>query len=347
MSRLLERAPFGAPDPTLFLAEMNALNRRHLEGCPEFARIWSGSSEASRVEDLPFLHVGLFKRLALVTTGSAIKHGRQLLSSSTGGTPSRIVLDAASSRLQSESTRRILEDFVGSEPRPLLILDSSASLRRRGELSARLAAGLSLQSLASDTFFLLEDAENPASLRVDRLECALRGAPSLLVYGFSWMLWLAWGRGELPARILDLLRQKTVSFVHSGGWKRMEALRVDERAFEAGLLERAGPGSQVVDFYGLVEQVGMVYPRCPEGVRHVPVWGDVLIRDSFTLRCLEEGEGQIQLLNTLSLGAPYHSVLTEDVGCLVPGPCSCGRQGRRFRLLGRVPQAEIRGCANV
>ncbi len=347
MSLLLQRGPFGQPDPALFLREMNDLTRHHLAGCPEYPRIWPGWAGADQVQDLPFLHVGLFKRLTLVTNRNGIAHGRHLFSSSTSGVSSRIALDATSSRLQSESTRLILQDFLGSQPRPLLILDSAASLRRRGELSARTAAALSLQPLASGFTFLLEDAEDPSSLNLERLECALQNATELLVYGFSWMLWQAWGASAFPVHLRELLRRRRVCFVHSGGWKRLEALSVDSSTFDAGLLERAGPGSQVVDFYGLVEQVGMVYPLCQEGARHVPVWGDLLIRDSFTLECLEEGEGQIQLLNTIAFGAPYHSVLTEDLGRIIPGPCACGRQGKRFQLLGRIPNVEVRGCANV
>jgi hypothetical protein len=52
-------------------------------------------------------------------------------------------------------------------------------------------------------------------------------------------------------------------------------------------------------------------------------------------------------MNTLARGAPYQNVLTEDLGRIAPGDCDCGRSGKRFELLGRVPQAEVRGCANV
>jgi hypothetical protein len=52
-------------------------------------------------------------------------------------------------------------------------------------------------------------------------------------------------------------------------------------------------------------------------------------------------------MNLLAWGAPYHNVLTEDLGKLVPGECDCGRKGKRFEFVGRVPKAEMRGCANV
>jgi len=55
----------------------------------------------------------------------------------------------------------------------------------------------------------------------------------------------------------------------------------------------------------------------------------------------------LQLMNTLAFGAPYHNVLTEDLGRVIEGPCQCGRSGQRFELSGRIPRTEVRGCANV
>ena len=57
--------------------------------------------------------------------------------------------------------------------------------------------------------------------------------------------------------------------------------------------------------------------------------------------------GMLQLMNCLAFGAPYHNVLTEDMGVTFEAACACGREGQRFELLGRMPDAELRGCANV
>ena len=103
----------------------------------------------------------------------------------------------------------------------------------------------------------------------------------------------------------------------------------------------------MVDFYGLAEQAGVIYPLCSHGFRHVPVWANVIVREPGSLEPLLGTVGQLQLQNTLALGAPYHSVLTEDLGRLATGQCPCGRGGKRFELLGRIPKAEVRGCANV
>ncbi|WP_445166417.1 LuxE/PaaK family acyltransferase [Mycolicibacterium sp. Dal123E01] len=297
---------------------------------------------------MPFLHVGLFKRLDLVTSGSELKHERVLTSSATSsGIPSRVALDAHSSRLQSASTQAILESFLGNQPRPLLVLDAVSSLRRRGGVSARVAAALSLRPLATEIDFVLGDPDEPASMNWTEIARIASGAPQILVYGFTYMLWRAWVENEIPADARDALTGTEVQFVHSGGWKKLEALSIPRERLDSELLARVGPGSGVLDYYGLVEQVGVIYPLCASGFRHVPIWADVRVRDSVSLAPLCDQVGQLQLVNALAWGAPYHSVLTEDLGRIVPGDCACGRSGPRFELHGRVPRAELRGCANV
>src|SRR5215210_2609750 len=102
MSALLERPPFATRDDAQFLSEMLDLTAHHLRGCAEFARMWAGWRVARTVADLPFVHIGLFKRLTLKTSGAS--HERVLRSSGTSGTSSMIALDAESSTLQSRSS---------------------------------------------------------------------------------------------------------------------------------------------------------------------------------------------------------------------------------------------------
>jgi hypothetical protein len=257
------------------------------------------------------------------------------------------VLDKTSSTLQARSVQAILGDFVGHRKRPLLILDNAKNLRTPGTVSARMAAAMSLSSLATGISFLLDDPERPESLRWEELRRVLDTSDEFFVYGFTWMLWAGWCRAEMPGNVRSILAAKRVSFVHSGGWKKMEKLRVDRATLEAALLSHVQPGSNVIDYYGLVEQAGVIYPLCEQGYRHVPVWADVLVRSPYDLRILQGEPGQLQLMNTLAYGAPYHSILTEDMGAIVAGACPCGRSGARFNLIGRMPGAELRGCANV
>lgn len=346
MSALLQRDPFGSRDDAMFLDEMNALTHRHLREIPILAGIWSDWKPAGTTEELPFLHVGMFRSFDF--RGPGRKFGRMLESSSTSGSrPSRIPLDAESSDLQARSVTAILRDFIGDDrERALLIVDSPRSLRPATAVSARTAAAMSLRPLAKDLYFLL-DSPDCESVDWGALGRALSDGADLLVYGFTWALWQAWNSVLANEEFRRTLAHRRITFLHSGGWKKMESLRVTRDRFDSTLSASGAAGSRVIDFYGLVEQVGIVYPLCEYGARHVPVWADVLVRDPWTMRPLAGETGQLALMNCLARGAPYQSILTEDLGRTLPGQCPCGRSGRRFELLGRIPKAESRGCANV
>ncbi|MEO8430289.1 MAG: hypothetical protein ABI592_02190 [Acidobacteriota bacterium] len=347
MSALLERPPFGPRDDARFIEEMNALTAHHLAWCPPFARVWPGWTPGADAASLPYLHAGVFKRGDLTTEFPGVRRGRFLRSSGSGGAVSRIALDEESSALQARSAAAILADALGGGTRPLLVIDRAASLRERGTLSARTAAALSLAPLASEIRFLLDDPGPVGGIAWSRIADLLEREEEILVYGFTSILWQEWAERRRPADVAGRLARRKIVFVHSGGWKRLEAQGIDPKTLESRLLATAGPGSRVVDFYGLVEQIGVPYPLCVSGYRHVPVWADVVVRDATTLSSLAEETGMLQLVNVLARGAPNHSVLTEDLGRIAPGPCPCGREGKRFEMLGRVPRAELRGCANV
>jgi hypothetical protein len=345
----LDAPPYAERRDDWLLERMAELTRFHAAHCPPYRRILGGWQGAETLADIPYLHVGVFKHLEMRTQDGSIVHERTLNSSATSsGMPSRIVLDRDSARQQARAAQTVLKDFVGGNRRVLLLLDSSRSLRRSGLIAARTAAAMSLLPFAERTVFLLDDADNPASLREEALLRELEGGSDFLVYGFTWLLWFAWARAPWRRdRVAALLRGKTITFVHSGGWKRLENARVSAAELEQALLEELSPQSRVIDFYGLAEQSGVVFPACPAGWRHVPFWADVIVRDPVSWAPMAEGVGVLQLMNPIPRGSPYHSVVTEDLGEAGQGPCPCGRHGKRFRLIGRVPRSEVRGCANV
>jgi phenylacetate-coenzyme A ligase PaaK-like adenylate-forming protein len=107
--------------------------------------------------------------------------------------------------------------------------------------------------------------------------------------------------------------------------------------------------SRILDFYGMVENVGIVYPDCDQGNKHVPAFGEIIVRDPLTLAPVPAGEqGLVQVCSVLPTSFPGYLVLTEDIGEVVCyDGCPCGRRGTSFRFVTRVPKAEIRGCGNV
>ena len=348
MSKLLEQHPFAERDEATLLAEMNELTEWHMEGCSEYRRVWPDWRPAARIKDMPYLHAGLFKHVLFKTGGEGIEHQRTLTSSSTSGAdPSKIVLDRRSSELQARSSIAILKEMVGGEMRPLIVLDSAGALRQRGEVMARVAAAMSLRPLAAEIHFVLDDVQDADSMNWRQIAEIFRKHDDVLVYGFTWILWKAWAAAEIPAEAAAAMAGKRIHFVHSGGWKKLEQVKVGQPEFDAALLRGLRADSKVVDYYGLVEQVGVIYPICEAGYRHAPRWSAVVVRNPWTMQPAVDEEGLLQLVNVLAWGAPYHSVLTEDLGRVMPGSCPCGRAGTRFELLGRAPNAEVRGCANV
>ena len=132
--------------------------------------------------------------------------------------------------------------------------------------------------------------------------------------------------------------------------EKINALRVERESFDRKLLDNLSEDSRVINYYGLVEQVGVIYPFCGHGFRHPPRWANVLVRDVETLDVRHNGlRGLLQFMNVLAYGAPYYNVLTEDTGRLIEGNCPCGWSGPRFEPLGRLAKTDVsqRLCQRV
>src|SRR5207302_536577 len=74
---------------------------------------------------------------------------------------------------------------------------------------------------------------------------------------------------------------------------------------------------------------------------------DVVIRDPQTWEPQPTGiPGLIEVVSTLPWSYPGHVLLTDDVG-VVDSVDDGERPGKRFRVLGRLPRAEPRGCSDT
>ena len=143
---------------------------------------------------------------------------------------------------------------------------------------------------------------------------------------------------------LDLSR---ATVVHSGGWKQMEAERVDNDEFKA-TLHRGFGVEHVVNFYGMAEQVGSVFVEGPDGLLHSSAFADVIVRDPHTWEELPIGEqGVIQVLSAVPTSYPGHSILTEDHGVVDHIDAEPHFGGKAFRVVGRLPRSELRGCSDT
>jgi hypothetical protein len=307
---------------------------------------------ATCIADLPFVPVGLFKAnppFALVEPTEII---RSLASSATTGqVPSRVVLDAETSKRMTRGLTAIVRNFIGPARRPYLVIDSAEALGSNGDLSARGAAIQGLRSFATEIFCclvkdsagnLVIDEKNLFS-HIDRWK-----ESEVLVYGFTYVIWNHFVK-LLQSRGITL-EMPHVRVLHSGGWKRLQQQAVTKDAFIEGVASAFGCSpDRVIDFYGMIENVGVVYPDCEHGNKHVPAFAEVIIRDPLTLEPVAPSrQGLVQVCSALPSSFPGFLLLTEDIAELIAHDgCPCGRRGTSFRFISRAPKAEVRGCGNI
>jgi hypothetical protein len=307
---------------------------------------------AKEIADLPYLPVGVFKADPPLALVSAEEVKRTLTSSATTGqVPSRIVLDSATARRMTKGVLTIARDFIGSARRPYLVIDTPDNLAAQGQLGARGAAVQALGSFATEIVTCLRAGSNgDSTLDLEKLlGCAAKWKDAeVLVYGFTYVIWTQFVQTLQRQGIT--LNLPNVRVLHSGGWKRLLQQSVTREVFNHGVASVFGCAPErSVDYYGMVENVGVIYPDCEHGNKHVPVFAEVIVRDPLTLVPVKAGErGLIQLCSVLPTSFPGFLLLTEDMAeVIADDDCPCGRRGTSFRFAGRVPKAEVRGCGNL
>jgi phenylacetate-coenzyme A ligase PaaK-like adenylate-forming protein len=344
----LDQYSLGETDKaSAMLAGLNALTERHLDRCPEYARIVGtahlGSADAEDLADVPYLPVSLFKWLDLRSVPEEAVFKVMTSSGTTGQVPSRVYLDVETARAQTRALSSIVTDYLGPKRRAMLIIDHAGVIADRHKLSARGAGILGMMSYGRDHLFALD-----ADMRLDRAAVAAwlerHADDDLLLFGFTSMIWQHLYE-EAAGAGFDLSRAVVV---HSGGWKKLADLAVTNETFKQRLRETFGI-ERVHNFYGMVEQVGSVFFECQAGTFHAPNFADVMVRDPRTWQPAPVASpGVVEVMSLIPESYPGHALLTEDVGTILGvDDCPCGRLGRRFVISGRIPKAEVRGCSDT
>lgn len=304
-------------------------------------------------EEIPFLPVSIFKELDLRSIGKDQVFKVITSSGTSGQRPSRIFLDAETSAVQQKVLARIVSEEIGDRRLPCLMLDTKSVLRDRSHFSARGAGILGFSVFASRTCYALDEnmdlrlEEIREFIEKYRRKALEKGEqPKFLLYGFTFMIWQYFVRALEEAGItLDLSGSV---FIHGGGWKKLQAQAVSPEEFAARI--RAVTGIETVrSYYGMAEQTGCICMECACGHLHTSTWSDVIVRREKDYSVCEIGEpGVLQVLTPIAMSYPGHSLLTEDRGVLMgEDDCPCGRKGKYFKVLGRLPEAEVRGCSDT
>lgn len=352
LSIALDTPPYNlsaAQKQPLLLDALNALTEWHSAHCLPYANMCQrmfGTAPATSRETLPWLPVRLFKTQDLVSSERSQIIKTLTSSGTTGQAVSRIYLDRETSLRQTRVLTAIMASFLGKQRLPMVIVDSADLLKDRSRFNARAAGILGFSVFGRQHHYCLDADLN---LQVAALQDFLtqhRGTP-ILAFGFTFVVWQRLLQAVIAqGHKLDFGAGSTL--IHGGGWKRLQDQQVDNDTFKALLREHLGI-ERIYNYYGMVEQVGSIFMECEHGHLHAPVFADVIVRDPLTLEPLSPGrEGAVQVLSALPVSYPGHSLLTEDLGVLHgEDDCPCGRQGRHFSVLGRLPQAELRGCSDT
>lgn len=328
------------------------LTELHLEKCPEYKRILEAIDfdiqKVFSYKDLPYLPVRLFKELELKSVPQEEVVKTMTSSGTTGQAVSKIFLDRTTSANQQKTLVKIVSEFTGSSRMPMIILDCPSVVKNRAMFSARGAGILGFSIFGSKRIYALDD---DMKLDVEGVREFLEkyGDRKSLLFGFTFMVWQHFYKELLKLKeqgeSLDL---SNGILIHGGGWKKLISEAVSHDEFHKRLKDVCGL-EHIHDYYGMVEQTGCVYMECEYGHLHTSVFSDVIMRRPLDFGVCEIGEkGIIQVLSSIPESYPGHSLLTEDEGVLLgEDVCPCGRKGKFFKVLGRLKNAEIRGCSDT
>lgn len=352
IDRLLTQNPFSLPQAAkeqLYQKALCELTTHHRQQCAEFQRALNrlGFQTADNLPlaTYPYLPVRLFKQLDLRSVPQEAVSKRMTSSGTTGQNPSKIYLDKANSQNQTKVLTKIVTSYIGQKRLPMLIVDSQATVKNRRSFSARGAGILGFSMFGRKHTYALNEQEQIDWPALEQFVAAYGNQPVLL-FGFTAIIW---------ERFLDELEASGKRFelsnatlIHGGGWKKLVNLGIDTQGFRQRVEKLTGI-TRVFDYYGMVEQTGSIFMECEAGHLHCSVFSDIIIRDFISLQPVPLGQkGLIQLISLLPSSYPGHSLLSEDIGAIIGiDDCSCGRKGKYFRVFGRIPKAEARGCSDT
>lgn len=349
---LLEIPPYSldkAAKTTALTDELKRLTQSHMERCEPYCRMMTAIgldlNKVRTYEDLPFLPVSLFKDLTLKSIADEDVFKTMTSSGTTGQAVSKIYLDKEAASRQQKALVKLVSDFTGASRLPMLIIDSPSVIKNRAMFSARGAGILGFSIFGADRTYALND-----DMKIDfpAIEAFLERhkGQRILLFGFTFMIWQHFYKELLKSeKKIDLSRG---ILIHGGGWKKLESEAVSPKEFQQRLTDVCCL-SDVHDYYGMVEQTGCIYMQCKHGHMHASVFSDVIMRNPADFSVCPIGEkGIIQVVSILPESYPGHSLLTEDEGVLLgEDDCPCGRKGKYFQIMGRLKNAEIRGCSDT
>ena len=327
------------------------LTRFHYNNSPEYRKMFDATgldiNSLPDYEQLPFLPVRLFKEFELRSVPKENVVKTMTSSGTTGQKKSKIFLDRETSANQTKCLTRIVSSFLGKKRVPMLILDTSAVIKDRRMFSARGAGILGFSMFGTKRCYALDEGMN---LDIEGMKNFLdeHKGETIFMFGFTFMIWQHFYKKLKESGYHPDLSNGVL--IHGGGWKKLVNEQVSPTEFNQALHDVCSIDiNNVHDYYGMVEQTGTIYMECECGHLHASTYSDVIIRRPNDFSIADKGEkGLIEVISVLPESYPGHILLTEDEGVIEgEDDCPCGRKGKYFKVLGRIKNAEIRGCSDT
>ncbi len=356
---LLELAPYDASQEAenLFMQALQEEVIFHYEHNEMYRRFCDRKGfdphKPFSIEEMPPVSVSVFKELGF-KLNSVPKEDLTLAlqSSATSGIPSTIVVDKETAKRQAKVMIKVIGEFIGKERKPFLIMDIDPRSSYKKLLGARFAAVTGYLRFANKTgYFLKADENNVSYFDVEGIQeyvSSLEAEKPVVVFGFTYILYQHVLQ-SIEKTGVQIQLPKGSKIIHIGGWKKLESEKISKDLFNERLSKCFGiEPTDVIDIYGFTEQMGLNYPDCECGWKHTSSYVRVLVRDTVTREILPPGqEGLLEFVTPVPHSYPGNAVLTDDLGIIDAASCTEGRAGTRFKIVGRMKKAEVRGCGDI
>jgi len=268
-------------------------------------------------------------------------------SATTNNIPSTIHLDKKTATRQIIALNSIMKDFIGEEKLDFVIIDNEKTLDvDNGKLSSRGSAIRGMLVFAKKFNCVLDESLKLDLKTISRLKNLENS--TTCIFGFTWLIHKILSENKNLKKLFSKIKQPTV--LHIGGWKKLSDISIDKQQFNKECSEFFNTNSEkIIDLYGMTEQLGIVYPDCKYGNKHVPIFSEILIRDTHSLEIQPDGKsGFIQVISPIPNSYPGISLLTDDIGKILgKDDCPCGRKGTYFIFKKRSEMADPKGCGDT
>lgn len=327
------------------LSHLADLDEHHYNSCEKYKKIVKGNKGVNWFENDLYLPVRLFKDFEIMSINKQEIFKTLISSGTTSQKVSKIYLDRETSTNQTKALVKIMQNYLGKSRLPMLIIDHPSVVKDRSLFSARGAGILGLSNFGRNHCYALND-DMKIDINIVKKFIESHNDRTIFIFGFTFMIWQYFINVLIEENIE--LNLSNAILVHSGGWKKLEDIAVDNDLFKETIKNTCGI-SRIHNFYGMVEQVGSIFVECEEGFLHAPDYADIKTFSTYSFEELEYGQkGVIGVSSILPSSYPGHRLLTEDLGTIYgEDSCKCGKKGKYFHVHGRIPKAEERGCSDT